>query len=639
MPEELPKPARDRRKRDEEFEPRALRVRFRPEPAYSLFGRLAARNGETSCRAFAAEVGLRYFGEVLAGRRVEAVENLAGLAGSDIARYTAVSSGPRQVVVLNGETLLARSWAPKKRRYCPRCLGGDLRGTVENDGPRPFRPYRRAWWDVVHVDNCPIHCCELLRACPACAEPIDADCAWPWRCRCGGDLTNAAAIPRSPNECSLDRYVVGRLGGCEPLPSRILDGVTLEAAIWAAFYVGWIADHGRALDMRRADHATKAAARRRGLELLADWPLSFEALLDAMVEDVPSRDMQSLSPRTAYGALSMWLARSPEGSLEPLRAAVRNHAEKSRRSAPSGVTFTEAANQLGVTRKTLVAVAEQLGLLPSGTDLRSRIVIDEEAVSKVRDLLTRTLGQRHAARFLGISVPAFQRLVDAGVVATHDPVVTGRRDRTYSPQELEHLLGRLSGDVPECHDLVGDLAGLPAASFKGRVGLDRLLPAVLDGRVRPRGRLPSAPGLQGILVSVGEVVALHGHRSDSMLLEEAAKRFGVNYWGFRGLVRSGLIPGRQALGRTNKRWWVRRADFERFCDEYGTVRHLAERYDLSRIVTRAIIDKLGLKHAPVPPGHFVEVYRFRDVEAALTGSQEARDHRARRKRRPKRPLK
>ncbi|MGY2051822.1 TniQ family protein [Methylobacterium sp. JK268] len=638
MPKEPPKPARDRRKRDEEFEPRALRVRFRPEPAYSLFGRLAARNGETSCRAFGAEVGLRYLGDVLAGRRIAAVENLAGLAGANVARYTAVRSGAGQVVLLNGETLLARSWAPKKQRYCPRCLEGDLRGTVENDGPRPFRPYRRTWWDVTHVDNCPIHCCKLLRACPVCAAPIDVDYASPWQCRCGGDLTKAVATPRSPCECSVDRYVVGRLGGCEPLPLPVLDRVTLEAAVWAAFYVGWIADHGRALDMRQADDATKAAARRRGLELLADWPLSFKALLDAMVEDVPSRDLQNLSPRTAYGALSMWLARSPEPSLEPLREIVRSHAETSRRSAPRGISFTEAANRLRVTRKTFLAIARQHGLVPTGTNLRSRIVLDDETVSKVRDLLTQPLGQRHAAKFLGISVPAFQRLVDAGVVAAHDPVVTSRRDKTYSPQELERLLGRLAGDAPERQGLEGDDAGLPAASFKGRVGLDRLLPAILDGRVRPKGRLPSAPGLQGIIVSVGDVVSLHGQPSDSMLLEEAAKRFGVNYWGFLGLVRSGLIPARKALGRTNKRWWVRKDDFDRFCDEYGTVRHLAERHDLSRVVTRAIIDKLGLKPASVPQGHFVEVYRFRDAEAALANSWEARDHRATRKRRPKRPF-
>ncbi len=628
-------PVRVPPKRDEEFEARALRVRYRPEPAYSLFGRLAARNDEhSSCRAFGTEVGLRYFGEVLSGRRIEAVKNLAGLRDADVEAHTAVKSADNGPVALAGETLLSRSWAPEKRRYCPHCLRSDLKGTVTADGPRPFRPYRRAWWDVKLIDNCPIHSCELLGTCPICGRSLNANDPWPWRCRCGGDLTRAVPADRAPTDCALDRYVVGRLGGCTPTPFAVLDPMPLDVAVRAAFYVGWIADHGQRLDLRKADRQSAAAARCRGLELLADWPRSVEALLDRMVADLPARDRRDLSARTAYGALSRWLVSSNEPSLDPMREVVRDHADKTRQAGQSGLTLTAAALEARIARPKYFEIAKLHGLVPSDSTPLSRLLLDGEAVSKMRELLFDTLSQRHAARLLGISVPAFERLVDAGLIVVRGPLMASRRDRAYSRRELASLVNRLAGDAPERAAPAGDEAGIPSASFKAKIGMDRLMPLLLDGRIRPRGRLQGTPGLHGVLVSVGDLLALHGQPADSMLLDVAAKRFGISYWGFRGLVKAGLVPATQVLGRTNKQWWMRNDDFARFCGEYGTIRHLAERYDLSRPVTRQIVKKVGVRHAPIPRGHFVEVYRYREVEEALTNSEDARAHRALRKRRP-----
>jgi hypothetical protein len=568
---------------------------------------------------------------VLGGNRIEAVKILAGLTAEDVEAHTARASPSG--VDLEGETFQRRYWSPKQRRYCPGCLRGDLRGTIERDGPRAFRPFRRAWWDLSLVENCPIHHVGLLRDCPACGLPLNVDDPWPWKCRCGGDLTKARAPRLRADDCAMDRYVVGRLKGCDPVASAILDGMPLEVAWWAAFYVGWIAMHGRRMGLSTADRTVKAQARRRGLALLADWPLSFGLLLDGMVEGISVRDRPGMSTRITYGALSMWLDRSQEPSLDPLRRVVHDHAERTRAAAPLLIPIKTAAREVHVAEERFFDIAMEHGLLPPGTVFGRKIRLAPVAVARVRDLLHEKLGLKGAAEFLAISMPAFERIVAAGLVTPGDRFSKSRGSRTFSRTGLTSLVERLAGDAPVRSRPIRDDTGLPMAAFKGRIELVRLIPALLEGRLKPTGRMPSVPGLPGILVALGDVMAMYETPSQSMLLEAAAKEFGINYWGLLSLVRAGLIPARQAVGRTNRQWWVRNDDFRDFVGEYATVRHLALRHDVSRNVTRSVLGEWGVKPVTAPPEHPVEVYRYRDAAEALAKAPEAVRFRAKRRRR------
>lgn len=561
---------------------------------------------------------------------------LAGLTGEDVEGHTAKAL-PGSGVELGGETFQRRYWAPKQPRYCPGCLRGDLRGTVKGDGPRAFRPFRRAWWDLTLVDNCPIHRCELLRDCPACRSPLNVDDPWPWKCRCGGDLTKARPPVLRPDDCGMDRYLVGRLKGCDPLASELLDGMPLEVASWAAFYVGWITMHGRRMGLRNADRGAKSQARRRGLAMLADWPVSFETLLDRMVEETPVRDRPGMSTRITYGALSMWLDRSRETSLDPMRKVVHAHAERTRASALRLVTIKTAAKEAHVAAERFFEIAMNHGLLPNGTVYGLNLRLDDATVSKVGDLLSEHLGLKRAAEVLAISMPAFDRLVDAGIVASGGKLSRSRGARTFSQEGLRSLVDRLAADTPIRRLPSRDETGLPAAAYRGGIELGRLIRAILDGSLRPRGRMPSVQGLPGVLVAFGDVVAMHEAPSGCMLLEVAAKEFGINYWGFLALVRAKLIDARKAPGRTNRRWWVRDDDYRTFVREYGTVRHLALRHGLSRNVTRSVLAERGVRPVTAPPEHPIEVYRYHDADVALAKAEEAVRFRAKRRRRPRQP--
>ena len=131
------------------------------------------------------------------------------------------------------------------------------------------------------------------------------------------------------DDCLSDRYIVGRLGGCAPLPVFALDRLPLYVAASALLQIGRAALYGREYYTVSTRKHGGVEARSTGLKILRSWPRAFDDLLDKLVAQ---RDASKQGIRAGmtgmYGDLYRWLYASQGPELDLFRNAFKRHAEQ-----------------------------------------------------------------------------------------------------------------------------------------------------------------------------------------------------------------------------------------------------------------------------------------------------------------------
>jgi hypothetical protein len=372
----------------DKLKPAPLRVRFRPEPAYSLFGRLAARNLETSCRAYARRHGLRFDVDIVGGHATAEVAKLAGLPEPLVASNTSRRLGVRWDE-FKGEHLASGMWW-RGRTYCPACLADDLKVP---DGPEESRPFRRAWWDIRLFRNCPVHCLQLASVCPACRKPLDIDNPVPWRCRCGETLTTTPTQQVDAVDCTFERYLLGRLGGAELKPIPVLDRLPLMGVEEATYQMG------RMLDDEISNPARWYSTRRASLRSVGTAALSssVDALLHMLGGLARSRHAPTLASLIPVIRESLPTERKPE--IQELESVVRRR--------PTGLGQSWIKKPLSDRRpgRAPAARPDPQPFDPAGKEI---------------------LTVKEAAMFCGMRVQLFRMAAYAGLIRVHGHGPTAR---------------------------------------------------------------------------------------------------------------------------------------------------------------------------------------------------------------------
>lgn len=602
-----------------------LRVRYREgEPAYGLFGRLAARNLSTSCRQFGRLVGLDY-SAVCAGRKIEELARLAGLHAPDIARNTVMRQSNGSLMYA-GTSFGVQWWARPQRRYCPACFRDDLRGNDHEHGPRDFRPFRRAYWDLKLIENCPVHRCELLHTCPACERLGATDQTLPWVCRCGADLSKAPRV-RSSSDCALDQYLVGRLGGCAPLPVPVLDGMPLDIAVQAAFHVGSLVEHGGHRRRNDRDLRSMSGPRRRGFAVLREWPQAFADALDRHFGDEERVRTNRTLYGTPYGILRSWTSRRSLSSFaEPVRIAMRQHALRlpvtgipdDLVSDSKFVTIHPAAREAGMHPGRFVTLAERTGIAPRRCHTGRTVWFESEAVAAVTKLAEGQLTLREASEFLGVCQTAFYGLHKAGLIDAASE--TGIAKPRYLKDDLASMLERISQQAPQVDRVLPGQVRLPDAPRRVNTQLRTIISAILAGQATPAGILTGEPGLRGVLLDLADLEVSLEELSDGIELADAARRCGLGAETLLDLARCGLVQSHRAPTRARRGYRFHAEDCDFFFQNYSTAYRLGREHGITSRRVRRILSAAATRPAFEHVDLDAAIYRRDEALAALAAA-------------------
>ncbi len=163
--------------------------------------RLAKRRDMTTAALLASKIGMPAF---LNWPTEENLSRLSADSGVPIDRLRWISCSPK-----TGDQATFRGQAVSMglvkgqvgvRTVCPPCLAES--------------PHHRSYWDLTHVEACPMHAVGLVWACayPACGRRLGWQGADLTRCRCGADLTQAPCSPIDPDLLDGTMAVHGLLG-------------------------------------------------------------------------------------------------------------------------------------------------------------------------------------------------------------------------------------------------------------------------------------------------------------------------------------------------------------------------------------------------------------------------------------------
>lgn len=574
-----------------------LRLRDRAhEPAHGALLRLCARSGRVAVSSFASTLGspLR---EVLAGRHVPRVAELAGIAGTPLAWWSPAIATTDRVVAIAGEEISLGDWSIATRRHCPECLSGDVRDAAAASVPPEWLASHRSWWDVRSIAACPEHGVALVDACPSCRAPLGWRDARRLGCpRCGCDLLAGAMALDDP----LGRYVAARLGIGRAERPALLEALPLRQAVRIC------AKLGRAgLDAGPAPTTAGVPAPEVGAE-------GFRRALrgDRGLDDVLDRALARRGRDAAdglggtYGWIhDAWLG-IDDPAVGPFRETLRRHAvangvmardeERLDWTPPPTMSLTRAAAEAGVAFSRMRSLLDDAGAIPAGSRRGVAFTLDPDVVREAAPK-PRCALRRAARAVLGVGRTALAGLAEAGRLdLTDENALRASADRLMAAVARQ-LCG---GAAPT------GAAPLTTAAVAASVPLARLLDALLHGCL-PAWRAEAGVGLAGVLVRPVDLASLRG-RADGFTGVTAARSLALHQQCVLALIRDGVL-------RRGPDGLIAPATMDRFRAEYVSGGDLARQHGCSPRKLIASLAEKGVRPAWPLATHRQAVFRRSEV--------------------------
>jgi hypothetical protein len=457
-------------------------------------------------------------------------------------------------------------------RACPVCLSE--------------RQVWRASWTLPAVPVCVAHGRALIDTCPRCKAPLR------WRnlqlteCRCGFDLSQAGGVSL---RAASQRFVEALSRGDSPLAQLSLQDL---AAVVSVIGVGV---HSAAKRRGRRSFTPTSLAQclvafEKAAGILGDWPGQFERHLARSLPAAKAR--RPVSPSQCYAGLYRAFGRELAGpQFQFLRDAVRDFLERrwplplNRRNGAidaaraEALPFSAASEHLGVSKKTLLALARTADISLSARQTRSGRRFRSVRRRDLR-LLERAqsdlISHRAAAVELGVSRPRVKELVDAGLLKAHVHRRVLRVRRSGIEQLCERLLAIATTGVPSADHLpVPELlrSRLPAGCFGA------LIADVMRGKVP----LHQATSLNravfaGLSIAKGLLATYRTGASSTTLLTgpQIATALKIKQEVVYALVRNGMIRSTAQRVGARRRALVSSNDLERFLALYVSGVELAD---------------------------------------------------------------
>jgi len=480
--------------------------------------------------------------------------------------------------------------------------------------------YADACWDLSIFDACPRHRKFLTTACHACTRPLRWFRPGLLTCQCGAAIEASPAGSVSPAVLQLmqvvqdkTRGVTSRTDGATAgLPLDWLNRISLRTMLRLAFvlerYAGSHAGDSRESEPRPGEVVAR---------VLGDWPKGFHAMLRRAAADFPDSKTSGLRARLGQVYCALFKRGFPADEMAFLREAFldfgRNEwgeavidakLERGERKPARFVSKAAAASKLGVRPVTVKRWVER-GVLPAkvvSAGTRPGYVVDTVDIDGIRRPWSERLGERAAARYLGVPVVVLRKLRELGAYSV-SPDVNLRQG--YWNVDLDRLrerfLATTTQEPPKRVD-ERDLLSMDWVLRQSKLGTDDakglFAAEVLRGSIQPvRSDGVFLSGLLFLRTDLEAFRARHAAASwrTSLSIASAAQLMGCGDHVVRELVRHNLIsrPPRTRVG-------VMRASVDDFMREWAPLNSLARIGATSVARLRGIAETAQIKGFALP---------------------------------------
>jgi hypothetical protein len=389
-------------------------------------------------------------------------------------------------------------------------------------------------------------------------------------------------------DCLPDRYVVGRLGGCTPLPVFVLDTLPLYAATAVLQQIGRAALYGREYRKFGTDEFISLEIRTAGLKILRSWPRAFYDLLDQMMaQREASKEGTRAGMTGIYGDLYRWLYTNPNIELDVFRNALKRHAERRFVAHDAASAFGRQLETYAVSLGTVLdhyaspmvktyLFAMHLGYVNASQPILRSHPIPTIGLEKIGAMLQDETDTRGAASYLGTDRHMLRDLCNRRMIEVISLRAQGRSLDVLLKANLDKFLGQLAGNAPDIAAPPEGTLTLVEAAKRADITYIDLIQAIFDSRIQVIGRLQGVNGLRSLLVDIADVRRFVTGSPDIYPLRQAAYMFGQSYNDLRALTMEGLIPTIAHPDPSNSSRLVTVSDCKKFFQDHASGSELAK---------------------------------------------------------------
>lgn len=561
--------------------------------------RLATRQHLPSLNALASMVNMT-IGDILAGRSTAILAALAGFP-KEKSSYVAISiDTATRTAMIGSEAVFINDFSLASRRWCSTCLREDIELARRTGEPTSTAAWSRPAWDLRSVIACHRHLVALLETCPSCSRVQDWNGPAIDRCACGGYLAQVDGRPVPVDEVAWETFVTARLAGKPGPPLLAPDPIrTLVPSIER---VGFAANSEWTVSRMRASPSERAAARRTGMAVIANWPGAFHDALDRVCTGMGGDGR----PRGLVGGYGWvhgeWAHLSPVTRIDTeVRSELRRHALHHEivaeaepmfgEALPHTISMTAAARVCGMSYPRARKILDAEGVIPGGVRRGVAFPLRPEAVAAAISSRPTPSLLIDASAMLGVGRSQTRRL--------RAQFGTGHGDWSGD------LLTRLREGATRRPIGISNFRSLPAACRSTGVALEDACGFVLQKSLSTFLDDQGTTGIYTLMVDTSQLRALgRSHLS----IERAAKLLGIHHDAMRWLIRSGKMS-KTING-------VCPTSLAKFDGQYIAAARLAARTSISLNKLAALLSHLGVRAAFGPPLCRQIIYERAEAERA-----------------------
>ncbi len=415
--------------------------------------------------------------------------------------------------VLGGELIPESALRRSVTWVCPKCIREDVSAAPQLQ--RDAAAYGRALWSFKAIRVCHRHNVRLFECRPTIGSaPVefasDVEANWP---RLMDAANSREVIDASP----LERYIVERVEGVRDAVQ--FGDIELHALIKFCERAGGLALKGSAFRISSMSDEDLWRAGGLGYEILRGGSLGLAKFVQGLWNDRHRRGDVDDQIRSMLGPLDMWLRRR-EPEVAPLRAMMFEAVRATIPVGPGDVVFglpvgarrlhsiETAGRQLRIEPTRLRGLLAAAMVLPLAHERLSDRVCMVDAVSNdalLRELAT-ALSFADVCNYLTAEPRQVKALISARLLI---PFIAddarGVEGHAFLRRDLDDFLRRLSAGAVLRSTYSPPIFSLPDAARATGLNVASIAAAMLDGRIKWRGRSGSNKTLAAILVNADEV--------------------------------------------------------------------------------------------------------------------------------------
>lgn len=518
------------------------------ETAQSYLGRLTAFFGAGSPKEFCRDFMLDLRG--IQHGEPEALRCLAAITGADpedLIRWT-----PRRLdkafMVIDGEELHTRINPRHQISICPVCANEDI--AAFPDLPLDQAVYGRCEWMIGVVDCCAKHKVKLVshRAPVRTAEKLDVGY------ETGYLLEELRFVrPDSADPDPFQLYVLGRVGAVEPVPSPLLDPLSLVTVTQLCHAAGLDLLRRRGINERPGDAERRAA----GFEMLGHAPEALERIFLEMRRGLRLSEMTSrIMPRLLeYLHDAQHQNRDLDGFVDILVDICFRNMPYAEGQVLLGrpcakrclYDFPSAMAAYGIGRHHLHAfVLGTPELAAYMGDRRQDSLICGEVADRLFVGRTPFLSSAEVVRKLGWDLDprsALRDLIDAGIIQAEAGASTTELPPIFSEPGVDASLSTFFDRFEHVDPVPEGMVPIDVVKMSLGITSRDLWQLLARGRIRKLGFVGEGGALRRMRIAPSEVLAALTGVQDPITTKEVAAMLGIADNKVRNLVINGfLVP-------------------------------------------------------------------------------------------------